>query len=326
MTPVISVIVPIYKVEKYLDRCVESIVNQTFSDIEILLIDDGSPDNCGKMCDEWAKKDSRIKAFHKENGGLSDARNFGIAESSGEYVICIDSDDFIEPKMLEVLYGLATEHNADISICGIFNCYESRKVPQCKTVGKYLYSGVEALREYFLGERIPGGVVTRLIKSDIAKELEFPYGKTYEDAFYSPKLFLSVEKVAVDTTPLYNYWHRADSITSQAFTEKAMDVISAYECAYDTVRENCPQIIDCAEFRVQWANFIVLDRMMLMKDHKKIPQYNGVVKYLKKNWLSIAKSKYFRKSRKIAAVALKLNASLYGILSRMDSQKKAEND
>lgn len=325
-SPKISVIVPVYKVEKYLNKCVDSIVKQTFTDTEIILVDDGSPDNCGKMCDDWSQRDSRIRVIHKENGGLSDARNRGIQESSGEYIIFIDSDDFIEPKMLEVLYGLATENDADVSVCGIFNCYKSKKTPQCEMLEKYVFSGVEALKEYFIGKRIPGGVVTRLIKTDIAKKLEFLYGKTYEDAYYSPKLFLTAKKVAVDTTPLYNYWHRADSITSMAFTEKAMDVVDAYERAYDTVRENCPQIIDCAEFRVQWANFVVLDRMMLIKDYKKIPQYKGVVKYLKKHWLSIAKSKYFRNSRKVSAIALKFSVDLYRILSNANSHKKADND
>ena len=130
-TPKISVIVPVYKVEKYLNKCVDSIVNQTFTDIEIILVDDGSPDNSGKMCDDWSQKDRRIRVIHKENGGLSDARNRGIQESSGEYIIFIDSDDFIEPKMLEVLYNLATDHDADVAISGLCDCYKSGKFPRC---------------------------------------------------------------------------------------------------------------------------------------------------------------------------------------------------
>ena len=113
----ISIIVPVYKVEKYLDKCVQSIVDQTYQNLEIILVDDGSPDNCGAMCDVWAKKDSRIKVIHKENGGLSDARNAGIKAASGEYIFLLDGDDYILKNAIELMYKGVTENNADIAIC-----------------------------------------------------------------------------------------------------------------------------------------------------------------------------------------------------------------
>ena len=180
MTPLISVIVPIYKVEKYLDRCVESIVNQTFSDIEIILVDDGSPDNCGKMCDEWAKKDARIKAFHKENGGLSDARNFGIEHSTAEFLIFIDSDDFIEPQMLEVLYGLITEHGADVAVCGLYNCYKSGRFARCTDDNIIVCDGKKALEYVLIGDRMSVEAPTKLIKREVLGDLRFLKGKTSE--------------------------------------------------------------------------------------------------------------------------------------------------
>ena len=117
MEPLVSVIVPVYNVEKYLDRCVESIVNQTYRNLEIILVDDGSPDNCPQMCDDWAKKDERIKVLHKSNGGVSSARNFGINESSGEYISFIDSDDYIRNDMLEIIIKVADKYNADMVRC-----------------------------------------------------------------------------------------------------------------------------------------------------------------------------------------------------------------
>ena len=117
--PLISVIVPIYNVEEYLNRCVESIVNQTYQKLEIILVDDGSPDNCPRMCDDWAKKDSRIKVIHKENGGLSDARNAGMKITTGEYISFIDSDDYIETCMIEILYEAIKKYDCDIASCRV---------------------------------------------------------------------------------------------------------------------------------------------------------------------------------------------------------------
>ena len=118
-TPLISVIVPIYHVEQYLTRCVESLVNQTYSNFEIILVDDGSPDNCPKMCDDWAKKNSRIKVIHKENGGLSDARNAGMQIANGDVISFIDSDDWIDPKFFEVMLNVMQDDESDIVSCGV---------------------------------------------------------------------------------------------------------------------------------------------------------------------------------------------------------------
>ena len=118
--PKISVIVPVYKVEKYIHKCVDSILNQTFSDIEVILVDDGTPDRCGEICDAYGEQDSRVKVIHKENGGLSDARNAGMPHASGEYIIFIDSDDYIESDMLEYMYTRLTEAGADMATCGLY--------------------------------------------------------------------------------------------------------------------------------------------------------------------------------------------------------------
>jgi glycosyltransferase involved in cell wall biosynthesis len=132
----ISIIVPVYDVEKYLKKCVDSILNQTFKDFELILVDDGSPDNSGAICDQYAEKDSRVRVIHKENGGLSDARNAGIEVARGKYLGFVDSDDFVNEDMYKQLYTSIIENNADLSICGIFDLYEG-KTPIKKTEKNY---------------------------------------------------------------------------------------------------------------------------------------------------------------------------------------------
>ena len=133
--PLISVIVPVYKVEAYLDRCVQSIVDQTYRNLEIILVDDGSPDNCGAMCDAWVEKDSRVRVIHKENGGLSDARNVGMAAASGEYLGFIDSDDYIAPEMYQVLWERIAADRSDMAACGVEMVFEDGTSPRRMTSG-----------------------------------------------------------------------------------------------------------------------------------------------------------------------------------------------
>ncbi|HDT8053597.1 TPA: glycosyltransferase, partial [Enterococcus faecalis] len=125
--PKISIIVPVYNVEKYLEKCVRSILAQTFTDFELILVDDGSPDSSGAMCDQFAEQDQRVKVIHKENGGLSDARNAGIEIATGEYLGFVDSDDYIADDMYELLYTNIVKEDADLSICGIYDVYEGKE-------------------------------------------------------------------------------------------------------------------------------------------------------------------------------------------------------
>ena len=143
--PTISVIVPVYKVEPYIRKCVDSILGQTFSDIQVILVDDGSPDQCGKICDEYAKQDNRVEVIHKENGGLSDARNAGIPYAKGEYIIFLDSDDYIENDMFEYMYTRIKDSGADMATCGLSEVYTDRIEAQ-KEEGDFVCTGEEAFR------------------------------------------------------------------------------------------------------------------------------------------------------------------------------------
>jgi glycosyltransferase involved in cell wall biosynthesis len=207
----ISVIVPVYNVEQYLEECVKSIQNQTYKNLEIILVDDGTKDNSGKMCDEFAKTDSRIKVIHKANGGLSDARNFGIDASNGKYIQFIDSDDYIDLDMLELLYNNLKKHNADISMCSNYVLTENN----CRlkgTGGFEVYTREEALKEILLDKKVRFYAWNKMFARKLFDEIRFPKGRVFEDILTIPRLFEKAEKVVLDDVPKYYYRQRNDSI------------------------------------------------------------------------------------------------------------------
>ena len=306
----ISVIVPVYNVEKYLERCVKSIAAQTYKDLEILLIDDGSTDKSGEMCDAFQQTDSRIKAFHKQNGGLSDARNYGIEHSAGEFISFVDSDDYIDEKMLETLHRLITENDADLAVCSAMDVFEGKEVTQVKEIKEFNLNKVESYKYMLRGDGIPSAC-NKLYKRQTVGNVRFPVGKLYEDGFFTPQILKKVEKTAVTSKPLYYYFRRADSITTKPFRKGDLDVIEAYDKCVKQVKELCPEALPYAEFRYRNAYFNVLDKMLMRDDCKEIPEYKQVVKYLKKHTAQIVKDPGFGKMRKIAAVALNFSVPLY---------------
>ena len=306
----ISVIVPVYNVEKYLERCVKSIAAQTYKDLEILLIDDGSTDKSGEMCDDFQQTDSRIKAFHKQNGGLSDARNYGIEHSAGEFISFVDSDDYIDEKMLETLHRLITENDADLAVCSAMDVFEGKEVTQVKEIKEFNLNKVESYKYMLRGDGIPSAC-NKLYKRQTVGNVRFPVGKLYEDGFFTPQILKNVEKTAVTSKPMYYYFRRADSITTKPFRKGDLDVIEAYDKCVKQVKELCPEALPYAEFRYRNAYFNVLDKMLMRDDCKEIPEYKQVVKYLKKHTAQIVKDPGFGKMRKIAAVALKFSVPLY---------------
>ncbi|MFR1103963.1 MAG: glycosyltransferase [Acutalibacteraceae bacterium] len=324
--PVVSIVVPVYNVEKYLERCVRSVLSQTFRDIEVILVDDGSTDHSGKICDQFADEDSRVRVIHKLNGGLSDARNVGAEIIEGRWVVFIDSDDFIEREMISTLYALAIKEKAQIAVCGVRDCYEGSSVTPYPKIEQIVCGGSEALRMALEGDKIPISICDKLISRELISGRSFPKGKVYEDAFYTPKLLLAAEKVVVTTQPMYNYWHRAGSITTEPFTPKKMDIIEAYRYTMKIISEQCSDLIPYAQFRLLWAHFVVLDSILSTEHYQRIPQYPEVVFYLKKNWKQAFICSLFSKGRRISALALRVNVKLYRVLSQIDGWRKKALD
>lgn len=230
MKELISIIVPVYKVEKYLKECIESIQRQTYKDIEIILVDDGSPDKCGEICDEYAKRDNRIKVIHKENGGLSDARNAGIQVAIGKYIAFIDSDDYIEETYIELLYNAIIENRVSISQCGINKVNEKSQF--IKNVGEKeekVYTSQQMMEELYNGKWENIVTWNKLYLKSLFSDIKFPKGKIHEDEFTTYKLIFKAENLVIIDKFLYNYRQNTNSITGSKYNIKRLDIIEAFQ-------------------------------------------------------------------------------------------------
>jgi glycosyltransferase involved in cell wall biosynthesis len=236
MNELISVIVPIYQVEQYLPKCVDSIRNQTYSNLEIILVDDGSPDHCPELCDEYARKDSRIRVIHKPNGGLSDARNAGIEVAKGNYICFVDSDDYVADNMLDRLYLALKEQKAEMSLCGRA-CVDENNTPvadmeNCMPLKNEVLSGREAIKK--LAERGAGYYTVawcKLYRADLFQTIRFPVGKIHEDEFVAHLVFEKCKRVSCIAEKLYFYVQRKDSIMGNArkgFSIRELDTSEAF--------------------------------------------------------------------------------------------------
>lgn len=242
-TAKISVIVPVYKVEPYLDKCVSSIVNQTYKNLEIILVDDGSPDNCPAMCDAWAEKDSRIRVIHKTNGGLSDARNAGMTVATGELTAFVDSDDWIAPDMYEYLYQRLTEDNSDIAACGVQMVWENKTPSRMLTRdGNCVLNQEEAMRAIIEESWLKQPVWYKLYKTALVRDILFPKGKCHEDVFWSYQAVGKAKKVSISDYIGYYYLQRGGSIMGAGYSLKRLDAVEAkvQRCAY--IQERFPAL------------------------------------------------------------------------------------
>lgn len=240
--PAISVIVPVYKVEKFISKCIESILNQTFRDFELILVDDGSPDNSGVICDEYAKKDSRIKVIHKKNGGLADARNVGLEASTGSFIGFVDSDDYIAEDMYEKLYTSCIMKNAEISVCGRYNVYENHATETFSLNQNQVWNSKEAISNLLVWNYIDSSACDKLFRRDLFSTLRFPIGKYNEDVFIMVKLFDRAERIVHIGESKYYYFHRNDSITTELFSEKKLDLLDASGEVYRFVIDKYPDL------------------------------------------------------------------------------------
>ncbi|MCH4240596.1 MAG: glycosyltransferase [Prevotella sp.] len=234
--PLISIIVPIYKVEKYLPKCVESIVHQTYKNLEIILVDDGSPDRCGKMCDEYAAKDNRIKVIHKQNGGLSDARNIAIDIAKGEYITFVDSDDYVKPNYVETLYNLIKKYQCMVSIVNpiVFDEYGHKKHIFSSDSKEYCWSADEAVEKMFYQKMFDTSAWGKLYHYSLfTTGIRYPKGLLFEDLPTTYRLFFQTNKIAFKSIELYNYLIRKNSIEGSKFSpqkiESAIKIIDSFE-------------------------------------------------------------------------------------------------
>lgn len=296
--PVISIIVPVYKVEKYLDRCIQSILNQTFIDYELILIDDGSPDCCPQMCDDWAKRDERIVVIHKENGGLSSARNAGLAIARGKYVGFVDSDDWVDPKLFYYLYDLIVKTSSEISECSLFEIkeYGYKDISYIKEQITVL-NQEEAYKRFF---RVTDAGITyfawgKLFLRECVENIVFPDGKLFEDIDFNFHVLTKAKKVVVSNLPLYYYFQSSDSISRRAFSKKDMDLLEIWNGIVQETAQKMPNMYEYAVLNRQRADFGLLCKSLKYGCKEDPEWYKDVQKQLtdqlKKNYIHLLKWK-----------------------------------
>ncbi len=236
----VSIIIPVYNVEKYLERCIKSVLSQTYKNIEIIMVDDGSPDNCPQMCDNFAKQDSRIKVIHKPNGGLSSARLAGFKQASGDYILFIDSDDYIEKDMVEKLVCAITENNADLAICAYYTQFGECKTENALPYDTNLLHGENTIRTNYIlpligavknKVNLPGFLWIRLMKKNLINESFFVPENEYfaEDVVFDLLYSDFVKKIAIVNIPLYYYCINSQSLSNKYRKNKWQMLKNLYE-------------------------------------------------------------------------------------------------
>lgn len=285
MNNVISVIIPIYNVEKYIDNCIVSIVNQTYTNLEIILVDDGSPDNCPEICDNWASRDNRIKVIHKENGGLSDARNAGLAVATGDFIAFVDSDDWIDTQMYQVLYNSIINTNSDIASCGAKRVWLDGRA-SCELINitnDYVLENEDIMKALITSNGLLQVVWNKLYRKKIIEDIKFPVGLIHEDEFWSWRAIARAGRVVVIKESFYNYLQRDDSIMGAGFSTNSLLVIQAKSERQSFIEEFMPNLTDLGRKDLNFTCMhIAISILQTMKYKESIYYLYKLKKIIKK--------------------------------------------
>ncbi len=242
MNILISIIIPVFNVEEYLDRCVKSIILQTYTNLEIILVDDGSPDRCPEMCDEWEKRDERVRVIHKENGGLSDARNAGIDVAKGKYIAFVDSDDWIDCRCIEVLYNVLDKNNAQIAVCGMKKTATTNIKKRYGLRKEIIYNQKEALGALLYQKPFDTSACGKLYDISLFYKVRFPQGILFEDLATIYKLFSKAERTIYCSEKLYFYFQNQRSITHEGFSKKRLSILATVDDLYEYIVVKYPEL------------------------------------------------------------------------------------
>ena len=320
MQPLISVIIPIYNVEPYLKECVDSVIAQSYKNIEIILVDDGSPDRCGEICDEYKKKDERIVVIHKENGGLSSARNAGLDICQGEYISFIDSDDYVSPYFIEILYKGVCFNNADVTtIIGAkqflvgedYRPQLASSSEECKIEKLDKKIAIEKL----CYQTIANGVQYRLYKKEIFKDIRFPVGFVFEDVATTYKTFIAANRMSIIDADIYAYRVRKDSIVRMKFSEKKMVVIPITKTMFSEICQYDDKFTYPAASRAFAQNYHVFLQVPFSDKKNMELIWNEMVKY--RRFVLKDKNKQIRKKNKVGALTTYLGMNMAYFFGRL---------
>lgn len=283
MNPTISVVIPVYNVENYLKRCVESVLSQNFTDYEVILIDDGSVDKSCEICDEYAERYDSIRVLHKKNAGLSHTRNEGIKMANGKYIYFLDSDDYIIDDCLQILYQNAIQNNADVS-CGSFGYFDDKDIVknELSCNNAYVCNGKEACMLLLYGKRFNTSSCNILLKKDIAEANLFPVGKYHEDEMTTFRYFLNTQKIVITDSKTYLYYQREGSITHRFEKQVIVDELLSADYYVEFCKAYGKKLTKASLFKKYCLYQHVLDNYPQLKE-SEMDMYNDILGYLKKN-------------------------------------------
>lgn len=310
----VSVIIPIYNVQDYLARCIDSVLAQTYKDLEIILVDDGSHDTSGDICDEYDLKYRHVRVIHKTNGGLSDARNAGLEVAQGEYVTFIDGDDYVHPNFVEALLHTIETTGAQIAACTWQELKDGdtpRKV-NLEKAGCKTYTQSEAINTVFFQGELNHSACSRIFEKQLFDDLRFPEGALYEDLAIIYPLLRKVDKVALLKAPMYYYMHRAGSILT-TMSLRRTQVLDHLEKLEKQVEEEAPQYLQAVRSRRLSACFNML-RLIPARDPKWQATKQRCWDYIKKMRISCLKDMKVRTKNKAACILSFLGSRITTII------------
>lgn len=310
--PKLSVIVPVYNVERYLNRCVDSILKQDYEDFELILINDGSPDNCGSICEEYAKRDHRIRVIHQENKGLAETRNVGIKNAGGKYISFIDSDDYIVQGTYSHCMSIIDGYNADILCFQHIDIYDNRLVekedytlsPEIK-----LFSTQEALDALLYPNYIDVITCNKIIKKELFTGIKYPTGMLYEDMFTTYKYIAKAQKIVSTNQKFYVYCHREGSIGTQKYSTRSLDLSKAVLETYTFVKNNYPGARNAEVGLLFWL--VVVANMMIKGKAEDKDYLKNVQKFGRKNTFRILSNPYLGLVRKMELLLFSFSLTIY---------------
>lgn len=314
--PLISVIVPVYRVEEYLHRCVDSILAQTYPNIEIILVDDGSPDKCGAICDDYARSHDSILVVHRPNGGLSAARNTGLDVCHGEYIGFVDSDDFICPEMYEQLYNDILTYKTKLAFCHT-NVYRNGKV-----IPADYGQGTECLtKEYVmhraLAESIWWSACTKLYHKGLFDGIRFPEGKTNEDLAVMMRIYDGCDRIAVNKNRFYNYWNREGSITTSALNVHKFDILDNARSVAEYMHEHHPKLENPAKGILLSSTLSLFQKVLQEGAGSFVPQYKKILQILREEWPALLKNPYLSKSQRLLLTGAYMHPNVFKLMTRV---------
>ena len=298
----VSIIIPVYNVQDYLARCVDSVLTQTYTDLEIILVDDGSIDISGDICDEYALHDARVRVIHKENGGLSDARNAGLDVARGNYVAFIDADDYVHPSFVELLLKTINETGAQIAVSTWQELKDGDKPRKVKTRRPRctILTQEEAISSVFYQKKLNHSACSRIFETQLFNNIRFPEGMLYEDLAIIYPLLCKVEKVALINTPMYYYMHRQGSIIT-TMSLRRTHVLDHIERIEEQVTDEAPQYLPAVRSRHLSACFNML-RLMPVDEPKWQATKERCWDYIKNMRFLCIKDSKVRLKNKIACL------------------------